>query len=294
VRKVIGHNGAEAVLAEADAASFIAGLGMESIDLLITSPPYCIGKEYDRSTLTSHFAREIGAVLQVTVPALKDGASLCWQVGYHVEEGVITPLDYLVMLAASDFPEIRLRNRIVWTFGHGMHAQRRFSGRHETVLWFSKGDNFRFNLDPVRVPQKYPGKKAYKGPKKGELSGNPLGKNPGDVWEIPNVNARHVEKTAHPCQFPVALVSRFIKALTIAGDNVVDPFLGSGTTAVASLIEGRNFAGCDIEAKYVALAADRLEALSKNKLPVRGDKPVRSPRATEAVSRIPSHFAFAR
>lgn len=219
---------------------------------------------------------------------------MCWQVGYHVENGILTPLDYLVMKAVSDFPLLKLRNRIVWTFGHGMHAQRRFSGRHEIVLWLSKGEPACFNLDQVRVPQKYPGKRAYKGPKKGELSGNPLGKNPGDVWEIPNVNARHVEKTAHPCQFPVALASRFIKSLTTKGGTVVDPYLGSGTTAVASLLEGRNFRGCDLEAKYADLAAQRVLSFTQGQLRYRSDAPVRCPKPTEAVSQMPAHFQVAR
>src|ERR1041384_3300304 len=91
-------------------------------------------------------------------------------------------------------------------------------------LRYSKGRRYRFDLNAVRVPQKYPGKKHYKGPKKGKLSGNPKGKNPSDVWEIPNVKSRHVEKTKHPCQFPVALVQRLVRALTLPGSLVVDPF----------------------------------------------------------------------
>ena len=136
----ICHNGCTAHLSCDDAAAFLSKQPEQSIDLMITSPPYCIGKEYDRSTLTTHFEREIGDVLEALFPRLKEGASMCWQVGYHIDSGVITPLDYLVMKAVSDFPELKLRNRIIWTFGHGMHAQRRFSGRHETVLWFSKNE----------------------------------------------------------------------------------------------------------------------------------------------------------
>ena len=125
-----------------------------------------------------------------------------------------------------------MRNRIIWTFGHGLNSVRRFSGRHETILWSTKGDSLEFNLDEVRVPQKYAGKRAYKGPHKGELSGNPLGKNPSDVWEIPNVKAKHIEKTEHPCQFPVAIPQRLIKALTHENALILDPFMGSGTTCL--------------------------------------------------------------
>lgn len=77
-----------------------------------------------------------------------------------------------------------LRNRIVWHFGHGLHTKNRFSGRYETFLWFTKNKDYIFNLDPVRSPSKYPGKLHYSGSKKGLPSGNPLGKNPSDVWEI--------------------------------------------------------------------------------------------------------------
>lgn len=164
------------------------------------------------------------------VRALKRGGSLCWQVGHHVNKGVVTPLDAIAYTIFSKHKDLLLRNRIVWTFAHGVHASRRFSGRHETVLWFTKGTDYTFDLDSVRVPQKYPGKRYYKGPKKGELSGNPLGKNPSDVWDIPNVKANHIEKTEHPCQFPVALAQRLIRALTKPGELIVDPFLGSGTS----------------------------------------------------------------
>jgi adenine-specific DNA-methyltransferase len=88
---------------------------------------------------------------------------------------------------------LKLRNRIVWTFGHGLHCQKRFSGRHETILWFTKSDDYKFKLDPVRVPSKYPFKKYFKGPNKGRISSNPLGKNPADVWDIPNVKANRAE-----------------------------------------------------------------------------------------------------
>ncbi|UFX48938.1 site-specific DNA-methyltransferase [Bradyrhizobium sp. 41S5] len=163
----------------------------------------------------------------------------------------------------SRYPELALRNRIIWTFGHGAHAAHRFSGRYETILWFTKGDDYYFNLDRVQVPQKYPGKRHYRGPKKGDFSGNPAGKNPSDVWEIPNVKSLHIEKTAHPCQFPVALVQRCIRSMTPSGGLVVDPFMGSGSSAVASVLEQRSFMGCDIESKYVKIAKRRVKLAEK-------------------------------
>jgi hypothetical protein len=188
-----------------DAFEFLAELKPASVDLIVSSPPYCMGKAYETSIDTADFMNMHERLAPLLVRALKNGGSLCWQVGHHVHNGVVTPLDALVYAIFSKQEKLLLRNRIIWTFAHGVHASRRFSGRHETVLWFTKGNDYAFNLDAVRVPQKYPGKRHYKGPKKGQLSGNPLGKNPSDVWEIPNVKANHIEKTDHPCQFPVAL-----------------------------------------------------------------------------------------
>jgi adenine-specific DNA-methyltransferase len=156
------------------------------------------------------------------------------------------------------------------------------SGRHETVLWFTKGDNYHFDLDSIRVPQKYPGKKHYKGEKKGRPSGNPLGKNPGDVWDIPNVKGGHVEKTGHPCQFPVALAQKFVRALCPAGGLVIDPYLGSGSSAIAALVEGRRFSGCDLDARYVRIALARIDDLKWGRLKIRPiDQPIYIPSGNE-------------
>ncbi len=196
---------------------------------------------------------------------LKAEGSICWQVGNFVENGEIIPLD-MVLYPIFKSLGMKLRNRIVWRFGHGLHTRRRFSGRYEVILWYTKGSNYKFNLDDVRIPSKYPGKRFYKGPNKGKLSGNPLGKNPEDVWEfqdvwdIPNVKANHVEKTVHPCQFPVGLVERLVLALSDPGDLVFDPFAGVGSTGVAALIHNRYFWGCERNHEYCEIAASRLRA----------------------------------
>jgi adenine-specific DNA-methyltransferase len=275
-----------------DAFKFLTKLKPGSVDLIVSSPPYCMGKEYDTSISIKDFIADHRKLAPLLVRALKDGGSLCWQVGHHVHNGVVTPLDALVYQIFSKRKALSLRNRIVWTFGHGVHASRRFSGRHETILWFTKGDEYEFNLDAIRVPQKYPGKRHYKGPKKGEWSGNPLGKNPSDVWEIPNVKSRHIEKTSHPCQFPVALVQRLIRALVPADGLVVDPFMGSGTSAVAAAIETRRFEGCDVKKSYVAIAVERIRLLNRGANIYRPiDKPIHVPNGNEAVATRPSHFA---
>jgi adenine-specific DNA-methyltransferase len=169
----------------------------------------------------------------------------------------------------------------VWTFGHGLHTKRRFSGRYEVVLWYTKGDEYYFNLDAVRVPAKYPGKRAFRGPNRGRPSGNPLGKNPEDVWQfplqeiddvwenIPNVKSNHIEKTSHPCQFPVGLVERLILALTEPGALVFDPFAGVGSAGVAALIHKRSFWGCEIDKEYAAITRRRLADAAAGQLSFR-------------------------
>jgi adenine-specific DNA-methyltransferase len=171
-----------------------------------------------------------------------------------------------------------MRNRIIWHFEHGLHCSRRFSGRYETIIWFTKTDNYVFNLDPVRVPQKYPGKKYFKGPKAGQYSGNPLGKNPGDLWIIPNVKSNHVEKTEHPCQFPVELIERLVLSLTNEEDWVFDPFLGVGSTIIAAIKHNRRGIGSELFPKYVEIAKSRILSALDGTLRTRPmNKPVYDP-----------------
>lgn len=229
----------------------------ESVDLIVTSPPYNVGKEYEEVLTIAAYLSWMGQVIEECVRVLKPNGSMAFQLGNYVDKGRVIPLDCLLFekfLSDGMIP----RNRIIWTFGHGLHCKNRFSGRHETILWFTKSDEYTFNLDPVRVPQKYPGKKHYKGEKKGELSGNPLGKNPSDVWEITNVKNNHPEKTEHPCQYPIDLVNRLVLAMSNEGNIVLDPFMGSGTTAVAARNNNRQFIGFEIEQRYVEIANRRL------------------------------------
>lgn len=136
--------------------------------------------------------------------------------------------------------------------------KKRFSGRYETILWFTKSNDYTFNLDDVRVPSKYPNKRHFKGKNKGELSCNPKGKNPEDVWEISNIKHNHPEKTDHPCQFPVKLVERLILALSNENQNILDPFMGSGTTAVACINTNRNWIGFEVSSEYCEIAEKRI------------------------------------
>lgn len=251
-----------------------------SIKLLITSPPYNIGKEYEKTKGIQEYLNEFIPLIKEIYRVLLPEGSVCWQVGNYILDGEVFPLDIYFYSLFKDVG-MKLRNRIVWTFGHGLHCTKRLSGRYETVLWFTKSDQFTFNLDPIRIPSKYPNKKAYKGKNKGELSGNPKGKNPSDVWlniknefdcsiiEVPNVKSNHCEKTIHPCQFPIELVERFVLALTNEEDTVLDIYCGVGSTAIASIKNNRKAIGVDKEKKYIEIAEDRLDKFNKGELKIR-------------------------
>jgi adenine-specific DNA-methyltransferase len=238
---------------------------------VVTSPPYNLGKSYEKKQSLENYIAAQTRIIRECHRVLADTGSICWQVGNFVDKrGVssIVPLD-IALYPTFAALGLRLRNRIVWQFEHGLHCANRFSGRHETILWFTKSDDYLFNLDPVRVPQKYPGKKHFRGPKAGQYSCNPLGKNPGDVWSIPNVKSNHVEKTIHPCQFPVELVERLVLSMTEPGDWVLDPFMGVGSALAAAVMHGRRAAGSELLADYVAIASERVGAAMDGTLPVR-------------------------
>lgn len=266
-----------AVVYPGDCLDLLKTIPDESIQLVVTSPPYNIGKEYEKKLHLDLYIQQQAQVITECVRTLSPKGSICWQVGNYVDRGAIIPLDTVLYPMFSNLG-LRMRNRIIWHFEHGLHCSRRFSGRYETIIWFTKSDDYVFNLDAVRVPQKYPGKKYFKGPKAGQYSCNPLGKNPGDVWVIPNVKNNHVEKTEHPCQFPVELIERLVLSLTNEGDWVLDPFLGTGTSVIAAIRHGRRGAGAEIVPKYVDLARQRIQQEMEGTLRTRPmDRPVYDP-----------------
>ena len=289
-----------------DALEFCKGLPTGSIKLIVTSPPYNIGKEYETRTNIEDYIDCMKPMLTEFTRILADDGSLCWQTGNYIEAGEVFPLDiYFYSLFKS--LGLKLRNRVIWHFGHGLHCTRRFSGRYETVMWYTKGEHYIFNLDDVRVPAKYPGKRHYKGPNKGQVSGNPKGKNPEDVWEItlsrleqdwedeiwdiPNVKAHHPEKVNHPCQFPIELAERFVLALTNEGDVVYDPFAGVGSSLIAALKNGRVAFGTDLEQKYVDLGLERIGQLAGGTLKVRPiSQKVYQPSERDKVAQRPSEW----
>ncbi len=269
-----------------DALAFLKKQKDRSIKLIITSPPYNIGKEYETVTSLKQYLENIEPIIAEAVRTLSEDGSICWEVGNYIDGNTseVYPLDIYYYEILKKYG-LQLRNRIVWHFGHGLQCEKRFSGRYETILWFTKSGNYTFNLDDVRIPAKYPGKKSYKGTNKGKLSGNPKGKNPEDVWlatverlyddwdscvwDIPNVKSNHPEKTIHPCQFPIELVERCVLALTNEDDIVFDPFAGVGSTLLAALKNYRRAYGTELLQEYIDIGLNRIDKLSKDELKTR-------------------------
>ena len=286
-----------------DSLEFTKSLPDNSMSLIITSPPYNIGKAYEKKTFLDDYLLEQEILIAELVRTLKNDGSICWQVGNFIDSGEVFPLD-IYYYGIFKKLGLQLRNRMIWHFGHGLHATKRFSGRYETLLWFTKTDQYKFNLDPVRVPSKYPGKLHYKGDKKGKPSGNPLGKNPSDIWEfmvqdwdkelwdIPNVKSNHPEKTIHPCQYPIELVERCVLALTDSDDDIVyDPYCGVGSALLAGLKHGRKVVGCDRETDYIEVAKQRINDFYAGTLKIRpiGTK-VHVPTGKEKVAKVPEEW----
>ena len=243
-----------------DCLTWLRQLPDESVDCIISSPPYNIGKAYETRRALDVYLADQKEVLANCARVLKPTGSIFWQVGSYSLKGQLIPLDIKCFPILEEL-DLYPRNRIVWVRQHGLHARNKFSARHETILWFTKSDNYKFELDEIRVPQKYQNKKAWRGEKKGELTCNPLGKNPGDIWSFQNVKHNHEERTIHPAQFPEDMVSRMILATTHPSDVVLDPYMGVGSVAVAAQDLGRHYIGAELDAEYYEVAHQRLSGL---------------------------------
>lgn len=293
-----------------EALDFCKALPSKSVKLIITSPPYNIGKEYETKSDINEYITNLLPIFTEFERVLSDDGSLCWQTGNFVDNSEVYPLDIFFYPYFKKLG-FHLRNRIIWHFGHGLHCSKRFSGRYETILWFTKSDAYTFNLDDVRIPSKYPGKRYFKGDKKGQISGNPKGKNPEDVWEmtlerliddwdaqiweIPNVKNNHPEKVNHPCQFPVELVERCVLALTNENDIVYDPFAGVGSSLIAALKNNRQAYGTDINCDYVNIGLERIHKLSDNTLQTRPIyRQIWTPKPSDKISQIPDEWRSAK
>ncbi len=290
------------VICQGDSLVELKQLPAATFKLIVSSPPYNIGKSYEKQVdLTDYLAWQT-EIIQELVRVLRADGSIIWQVGNYVDQGEVFPLDIYVYPIFKRLG-LSLRNRIIWHFAHGLHASKRFSGRYEVLLWFTKSKDYTFNLDPVRVPAKYPGKRHYKGKKIGQISGNPLGKNPSDYWslivqewetgiiDIPNVKSNHPEKTIHPCQFPIELIERCVLALTNEEDWVLDPFGGVGSSVLAALKHQRRGMMIEQASNYIAIAKERIQALGMGTLKCRPlGKPIYQPTGREKVAQVPEEW----
>lgn len=249
-----------------DCRSVLDRIPEESVDLVVTSPPYNLGKEYESRRALEVYLDEQKAVIEKCVRALKKTGSVFWQVGAYSDKakGALVPLDIRFFPIFESYGLIP-KNRIIWARQHGLHATRKFSCRHETILWFTKSEDHVFNLDAIRVPQKWQNKKGYTDKDRGELTCNPLGKNPGDIWLFRNVKHNHEEQTIHPCQFPEDLISRIVLATTNAGNLVFDPYMGAGTVAVVARDLGRHYLGAETDPAYYEVSQRRLECRPNEK-----------------------------
>jgi len=235
-------------------------------DLTVTSPPYNIGKEYETVKPLDEYLDWCGRWMRGIHALTRPQGSFWLNVGYVSVpgKGNAVPLPYLLYNRCPFF----LHQEVVWHYGAGVACKRQFSPRNEKLLWYVKdATHYTFNLDDVRDPNvKYPNQR-----KNGVLRCNPLGKNPTDVWDIPKVTSGRgrasAERTPHPAQFPEAVIERVIRASSDRGDLVLDPFLGSGTTAKVALEHGRLVVGFELDRGYCDIIVKRLRGYATECVP---------------------------
>jgi len=227
---------------QADSLDQLRHIDADSVDVIIADPPYNLGKDYGNNhdikgfdeyvEFTRLWTREAKRVLRST-------GTLYVFMGFRFISHVFDVLDRELKMFFN--------NWIVWHYTQGMGKTRGFSPRHDDILMFSKSAEFKFNLDSVRVPQKY-----YR------ERNNMRGANPGDVWQFSHVHYCNENRQAHPTQKPEGLIERMVLASTDEGDFVLDPFCGSGTTARVCQQLKRNCLAIDINPEYVQIARERL------------------------------------
>lgn len=224
-----------------------------AVDLVVTSPPYNIGKEYEEVMALEDYLDFTRRWMGLAERTLAADGSFWLNIGFRKESDgrQYVPWEYDIYPIVRDELDISLVQQVVWHYKAGVNCRNRFSPKKETWLYcVADLDDYTFNLDEVRVPAKYPNQK-----KDGELKVNPNGKNPGDVWDIPKVTSgtdrASPERTDHPAQFPEAVIERIVEASSDPGDVILDPFLGSGTTMKVARDLGRSCIGFERDEEYV-------------------------------------------
>lgn len=248
-----------------DSRNLLKSIPDRSVKLVVTSPPYNIGKPYGKykdkiplnewKNLISEVTKEVFRILT------PDGSFfLNLSPVPFGEDKEILPLPYIgydIMKEAGFY----IRNIITWTFNNMQNCTQRLSGRYENIVWGVKDlKNYVFNLDDVRIPYITQNDKRLEGG---------TGRNPTDVWYFNRVNNMTKEKLglSHPTVYPIEMIERIIKMSSNIGDTVLDPFLGSGTTAVAALKLDRKAVGFELDQSYESEISKRIETEAKNLQP---------------------------
>jgi adenine-specific DNA-methyltransferase len=257
------YEDSDILLYHADCMDVMRALDGMALPLTVTSPPYNIGKSYETIRPLNDYIAWTKEWTSLVHGCTSDCGAFWLNLGYVQFEGraKAIPLSYLLWSVIPFY----LIQEIVWNYGAGVAGRLFFSPRNEKFLWYVKdSENYTFNLDDVRDPDvKYPRQK-----KNGKLKCNPLGKNPSDVWQIAKVtsgeNRSSAERTSHPAQFPIALISRILRGCSDCGDVVFDPFVGSGSTIEAAIRNGRKAVGIEINRSYIETAIQRIRAVRRN------------------------------
>lgn len=225
----------------ADVLDILPKIQAQSIDLVCTDPPYNLGKNYGKTVDSKAWHEYEDFTLQWLSQCrrvLKPTGSI------YVFMGVRFISKLFLMLEEMGF---LFNGWITWHYTQGMGRTKGFSPRHEDILYFTKTKAFTFNIDDVRVPQKY-----YR------QRNNMAGANPGDVWSFSHVHYCAAERKPHPTQKPEGAIERIVRTSSNEGDVVLDPFAGSGTTARVARVLHRHFIGIEINPEYVELANTRV------------------------------------
>ncbi|WP_462263318.1 DNA-methyltransferase [Desulfovibrio piger] len=263
------YRGEKYAIYNGDALLLLKKLPADSIDLFFTSPPYNIGKEYEKIIPINEYIKWSQQWINLVYTATKHNGAFLYNIGYINMENIAHAIPIIYLL--WDKIPFYLQQEIIWNYGAGVAMKKYLSPRNEKILWYVKDkDNYCFNLDDIRDPNVlYPNQK-----KKGKLRCNTLGKNPSDVWQIAKVtsgkNRSSAERTKHPAQFPLDLCERVIKGFSQENEVVIDPFLGSGSTIEACLRHNRYSIGFEINKSYCSIAYTRIQAAGNaySKLPL--------------------------
>lgn len=214
-----------------------------SFDLIIADPPYNVGKDYGVTVDYAEKEEYLCFMRDWTMEAarlLKPTGTIYAFMGFRY-------ISYLYSILENECG-LHFNAWICWHYTQGQGKRRGYSARHDDILMFTKSDkDFVFNLDDIRVPQKY-----YRS------INNMRGANPGDVWEFSHIHYCQDNRQNHPTQKPEGIIERMVLASSNIGDNVLDPFSGSGTTLRVCQVLERNCTGVEINPEYVNMAQDRL------------------------------------